>query len=348
MNASKTVAVSRVERVSDIFTDHDFASRPTTAEAAANASASPVCPLCHSTSSSHAFSDGGCELRVCNNCELFFVHPYPRVSEQHQRVSSGEYPGIELLDCQRRYQGERLYYDRHFDLIAQETGDAASILDVGCGTGNLLERFASRQNCYRLGIELNPAAAEMARGTAKCEILELPFEEFRAGRKFDAITMVSVFSHVSSFDGMFQSLRSALAPGGRVIIRTTEMSRHVSRWNQVHWGIPDDLHFLGLSTLGYLCAKYGFSVARHVRVPFEQELFQKSRWRQVGRSRSHNAVKRAALCVPGALPAMQTIYAAALGQRLFVSLIVLKLNPDGLVTANVSASRSSATRESEI
>jgi len=290
---------------------------------------SPACPLCHSTFTAHAFSDSGCELRVCNVCELFFVHPYPRISEQHQRVSSGELPGIELLDCARRYEGERLYYDRHFDLIARESAGAASILDVGCGTGNLLERLASRRNCYRLGIELNPFAAQVARATAKCEVLELPFESFRSERKFDVITMINVFSHISSFDGMFQSLWAALAPHGRVILRTTEMARSVSRWNQVHWGIPDDLHFLGLHTLGYLCETYGFAVANHVRVPYEHELFRLSRWQQMGRSRWHNAIKRTAVRIPGALAALQTLYAAALGNRLFVSFIVLKANSPG-------------------
>ncbi len=300
------------------------------------ASASPSCPLCRSASTARAFSDGGCELRVCNICELFSVHPYPCVSEQQLRVSSGEFPGIELLDCGRRYQGEVLYYDRHFDLIAQESAGATSILDVGCGTGNLLERFASRPNCYRLGIELNPVAAQVARTTAKCEVLELPFESFRGHRKFDVITMINVFSHISSFDAMFRSLRAALAPGGRVIMRTTEMARGVSRWNQLHWGTPDDLHFLGLNTLSHLCATYGFTAARHVRLPYEQELFRPSRWQQLGRNRWRNAIKHTAVRIPGALAAMQTLYAAALGERLFVSFIVLKVGSTGSSTTEHS------------
>ncbi|MGH9686310.1 MAG: class I SAM-dependent methyltransferase [Candidatus Acidiferrales bacterium] len=283
----------------------------------------PPCPLCASTATIHAFSDSGCDVRVCNICDLFFVHPRPHAFEQHQRVSSGECPGIELLDCARRYEGECLYYDRHFDLIAQEIAGATSILDVGCGTGNLLERFASRPNCHRLGIELNPSAARVARTAAQCEILEQPFETFRADREFDVITMINVFSHLSSFDAMFRSLHAALAPNGRVILRTTEMSRRVSRWNQVHWGVPDDLHFLGLNTLNHLCAKYGFAIARHIRVPFENELFRLSRWQQIGRSRSHNAIKRIATKVPGALAIARALYTAALGQRLFISLIVL-------------------------
>jgi SAM-dependent methyltransferase len=292
---------------------------------AAAANASPACPLCGSYATVQAFTDSGCQVRVCEVCELFFIHPYPPAQEQHQRVSSGQYPGIALLDCARRYQGERLYYQRHFDLIAQEVARAASILDVGCGTGHLLERFASRPGIFRLGIELNPAAASFARWTAGCEVLEAPFERFRSDRKFDVITMVNVFSHIPSFDGTFESLRAALAPGGRVVLRTTEMSRSVSRWNQVHWGVPDDLHFLGLATLDRLCATYGFKVARHIRVPYEEELFRLSRWKQMGRNPWLNAMKWGAVRIPGALAAFRKIYTAALGQRLFISFVVLKM-----------------------
>lgn len=289
---------------------------------------SATCPLCHGASTDHAFSDAGSEVRVCKDCELFFVHPYPRSQEQHREVASGKNRAIELLDYARRYQGERLYYDRHFDLIAQEAKGAGSVLDVGCGTGNLLERFSSNTQCYRLGIELNPQAAQFARGVAKCEVLEVPFETFRSDRKFDAITMINVFSHLSSFDGMFASLRRSLATGGRIILRTTEMARHVSRFNQVHWGVPDDLHFLGLHTIDRLCSNYGLTVTRHIRVPFEDELFRPTRWRQMGRNPWHNALKRVAIRIPGALPICRTLYAATLGERLFVSFIVLKANSE--------------------
>jgi hypothetical protein len=101
------------------------------------------------------------------------------------------------------------------------------------------------------------------------------------------------------------------------------MSHDVSRWNQVHWGIPDDVHFLGLGTLDFICAKYGFSVARHIRMPFEEELFRCSRWEQMGRSRVRNTIKKAATRIPVALPGLKKLYTAVLGKRLFVSFIVL-------------------------
>jgi SAM-dependent methyltransferase len=293
------------------------------------AQAIPCCPLCGSSATRQTFTDSGCALRVCAVCELFFTQPYPDSGLQHAMVHSGEYSAIEILDCERRYQGERHYYDRHFRFIEEECAGAASLLDVGCGTGHLLERLQARPGLRCTGIELNAQAAEFARRVSGCEVLEVPFEQFRGGQRYDVITMINVLSHIPSFDGLFRSLRTALTPGGKVIIRTSEMSARVSRWNQLHWGIPDDLHFLGLGTLDFLCAKYGFAIMRHIRTPFEEELFRRSRWRQVGRSSFVNALKAASVRIPGMLPAMKRAYAATLGQRLFVSFIVLTANADG-------------------
>jgi SAM-dependent methyltransferase len=282
-----------------------------------------ACPLCGSSTTVHAFTDNGCNLRICDTCELFFVDPYPVGEHQHERVSRGEFDEIEILDCARRYEGERLYYERHFDSIVEECRGARSLLDVGCGTGHLLELFATRPDLRRMGIELNTQAARFARYVADCEILEVPFEQFRSNERFDVITLINVFSHIPSFDALFNSLRAALAPGGKVILRTSEMCRDVSRWNQLHWGVPDDLHFLGLRTLDFLCARYGFVVARHAQTPFEKELFRRSRWQQRGRSRVTNIIKTLCLHTPFATAALEKVYTAALGQRLFVSLIVL-------------------------
>jgi SAM-dependent methyltransferase len=301
----------------------EIALEPRAAGAGARAYSAPACPLCGSPNNDLAFRDDGCALRVCANCELFFVDPYPSSAWQHQQVSSGRHAEIEILDCARRREGEQLYYGRHFASIAEECIGAASLLDVGCGTGHLLERFASRPGLYRAGIELNPEAAEFAERVTGCEIFRVPLEDFRGARAFDVITLINVFSHIPSFDPMFRTLRALLAPRGKLILRTSEMSRTVSRWNQIHWGIPDDLHFLGLRTLEFICARYGFAIARRIRTPFEDELFQVSRWQQMGRNRVQNAVKKAAIRVPGGLSLIRKIYTSCLGQRLFVSFLVL-------------------------
>jgi SAM-dependent methyltransferase len=296
---------------------------PAEAIGAARYNETCACPLCGAFETRAGFRDAGSSLRVCEVCELFFVDPYPCSSYQHTRVLSGRFYEIDILDCARRYQGEKLYYDRHFALIAEECRDATTLLDVGCGTGHLLERLGSFPKLHRTGIELNAQAAQFARRVSGCEILELPFESFRGEHRFDAVTLINVFSHITSFDALFRSARAALRPGGKLILRTSEMSANANRWNQMHWGIPDDLHFLGLRTLEFLCAKYGFVVARHLMTPFEEELFLPSRWQQMGRNRLLNLMKIAAVQTPLALRAMKAVYTRLLGQRLFVSFIVL-------------------------
>jgi 2-polyprenyl-3-methyl-5-hydroxy-6-metoxy-1,4-benzoquinol methylase len=293
------------------------------------ADAGPACPLCSCSNNRVAFRDNRCSLRVCNVCELFFVDPYPSPGYQHAQVASRNCDEIELLDCEHRYEGERLYYYRHFASIAEECRGAKSLLDVGCGTGHLLERFAVEHGLYRAGIELNPEAARFAERVSGCEVIRVPLEDFHCDRRFDVITMINVFSHIPSFEAMFRSLRGLLASHGKLILRTTEMAANVSRWNQAHWGIPDDLQFMGLRTLEFVCAKYGFAIRRRVRTPFENELFRISRWQQMGRNPLQNAVKRAMVRFPYALQALRSIYAACLGQRLFVSLIVLTAQPQG-------------------
>jgi hypothetical protein len=136
---------------------------------------------------------------------------------------------------------------------------------------------------YRVGIELNAAPAEYARKMAGCEIHEVPFEEFRSDNKFDVITMINVLSHIPP-DGLFSSVRSLLESHGKLILRTSEMSKDASRRSQFDWGIPDDLHFLGLTTLDFICQKYGFKIAKRIRTAYSDEVFLPARWKSPGRS----------------------------------------------------------------
>jgi SAM-dependent methyltransferase len=289
----------------------------------ARADAMPACPLCENRNNDTVFTEKGHQLRFCVVCELFFIHPYPQSGYRHEQVVDYSYEELDLLDPARSYAGEKLYYDRHFPLIAEECSGASSVLDVGCGTGNLLERLQAFPNLRRVGIELNQKRADYARRTSGCEIHMVPFEEFTSDEKFDVITMMNVLSHIPSFDGLFNTVQSLLNPGGKLILRTSEMSRKINKWSQLSWGIPDDLHFLGLGTLDFVCRKYGFRISRRVRTLYSDELFRESRMRQPGRSRFRNTLKSAVASVPLALPTLKKSYEIVAGRHLYLSFIVL-------------------------
>ena len=85
----------------------------------------PVCPLCRGQKSPECFTERDFTVRQCSDCELFFISPYPSSDNQvHNRVSQYNYKEIEILDPERHYQAEVLFYDKWFPLIAEECKDA--------------------------------------------------------------------------------------------------------------------------------------------------------------------------------------------------------------------------------
>jgi len=87
-----------------------------------------------------------------------------RNEEEHIRASlqsllDQSYPLSEYdpfgVDAKNYYAAEVGFYRDYFGPISEQVNGASSFLDVGCGTGRLLELFVGR-NLYRAGIECFP------------------------------------------------------------------------------------------------------------------------------------------------------------------------------------------------
>ncbi len=214
---------------------------------------------------------------------------------------------MEISDPETYYWASVEYYNLWFPLIDASAGDTGTVLDVGCGTGRLLELLSLK--LAGVGIEPNPARAAKARQVSGAAIIESTFEaatELEPG-SFDRIMFINVVSHIpiSSFPWLFGRLQDLLKPGGAVILKTGESSPTVGRWDIFDWEIPDHVHFFGLNTMTYLADKYGFDIVRHHRRAHAEDMFSKELWKASGRSRLRNLFKKMLVQVPFALQALR-------------------------------------------
>lgn len=283
----------------------------------------PTCPLCGKQDNEESFSERNHDVIVCQNCGLFFIHPYG--NDVHERVSAYDYDDLEIMDPAKHYIASRDYYKKKYlSYITSECSTAKSILDVGCGTGSLLELlYNENPKIRRVGIELNTERAEFAGRVANCEIYSIPIEKFTYDSRFDVITMINVLSHIPSIDSLFTSIRSLLATDGKLILKVGEMAADVRKDAIFDWGIPDHLHFLGIDTMQHICSKYGFKIVRHERQPLSADLFSSNRWLTPGRSSIRNLVKRVVALTPFVLFILRTLYDIRHGKRIYSSFVVI-------------------------
>ena len=127
-----------------------------------------------------------------------------------------------LWDAIARVERRHWWFRGRREVIARvlerELAPAAAVLDVGCGTGFVLERLAARFDV--LGLE--PDASVRARAAAVIAPRLRPggIGDFGAlgGRTFDAVLLLDVLEHLDDDLAALQGVRAAIAPAGLLVV----------------------------------------------------------------------------------------------------------------------------------
>lgn len=123
--------------------------------------------------------------------------------------------------------------------LANQGFIGGSVLDAGCGTGDLVLELAERGH-EAWGFDLVPEAIQQAEAKAKERGLEAAFlvgdalEMESIGRRFDTVTDCGLF-HIFSDEqrGLYEAqLKQVLNPGGRLHVLC------FSDWEDPRWGGP--------------------------------------------------------------------------------------------------------------
>lgn len=272
------------------------------------------CKLCGETKTARTLQVGVHLVNCCDGCGLFYVDDYQAADDVRHDDD---------INPEKQYCYETLFYNRYFDLIKAHVGPTTKVLDIGCGTGRLLELLKDKTS-HRTGIELNSERQQMAVQKADCEILGEPIETFSSEERFDVIVLSNVFSHLDLRYEPFQKIMSHLNPKGKLILITGELAPTVEANGRIDWGLPEHRQFLGFNTIDTFCSQHDLKKVTHHRQLFSEELFSKDYFLSPGRSTVRNILKKIILYTPFALKLGKYAYDKKHSKTVFTSFFCLE------------------------
>lgn len=254
---------------------------PLDANAAAARPAVGCCPVCQSRRLHYAFSIPGAaessdSYRVvrCDDCRLMLLNPQPSDAELETIYGEryfigrrGDEPGGP--DPRRVAVLKAATARQYLQLLARYQGTAGGrLLDVGCGHGDLLVE-AQRAGFAVTGVEIAPAAAEVARARLKYEPHDGPPGQVIRGSlesaglpagQFDVAVLADVIEHARDPVALLREVRRVLKPGGALLIATPSLESWSARLLKRNWMEfkPEHLTYFDPNTLQTALFQAGF------------------------------------------------------------------------------------------
>lgn len=196
-----------------------------------------------------------------------------RAPELRRLMSGGE-------EAQRELAWLRsTLYDDIWSVI-KEHGNGQSILDVGCGPGELL--FFLREKGFDVtGVEPSKEAAAVAESRG-IKIYNATLEQFlnnNVDTAFHAVIMLNVLEHVPNPRVVIEQCKIILDPEGLLCIRvpndfsSIQLTAQAKLSRQTWWiAAPDHINYFNFQSLHQMMGGLGFDIV-YVQGDFPMELF---------------------------------------------------------------------------
>jgi len=220
-------------------------------------------------------------IPTTSEIEAFYENEYYELVQRELRAPdvARSLRGDREADEQRDWMANTLYAD--FRDLLREHGTGNRVLEVGCGTGDLMMNL--REGGFEVtGVEIAATAAEHARQRG-LDVHHGSFEDYAAsladGRSFGAVVFMNVLEQLRDPVHAIKLANHVLRPGGIVLIRSgnefnpLQLAAQQLRDAEPWWvSMPDQINYFSFESLSKLLATCGFSTA-YAQSDFPMELF---------------------------------------------------------------------------
>lgn len=194
------------------------------------------CPVCGSDSWDRILKAPDFELNRCaGGCVIRTVPP--------PEFSSGLPEGARPENLTKRKGSGHFALAEQVLNLATRHRNSGSLLDVGCGWGQLL-KLAGDHGYDAMGLEASAGVAEIARRAfdVKVTVGSFPLTELN-GRSFDVVVLSHILEHLPNPVEALKEAARILRPGGIVAIAVPNFDSLMSRIKRDKWqGIKADQH----------------------------------------------------------------------------------------------------------
>jgi len=219
--------------------------------------ASRPCPACESSTARSVGTKNELEIVSCLECGTLYTPYSPWYSSARYYVDYHDHGGLsEPAFVRKRLEEITAGFSRY-----RQTNQ---LLDVGCGSGTLLE--AARANGWTVnGVDVSPTAAQYVRS--------LGFEVFQGelqdagfpAQQFDVITAGELLEHLFEPGLIIKEIARLLRPGGLFWTTTPHGHGLSARMLGLKWSVicpPEHLQLFSIAGLKNLLLRAGFREIR--------------------------------------------------------------------------------------
>jgi SAM-dependent methyltransferase len=196
---------------------------------------------------------------------LWFIYLNPRPSDSdisafHQ---TGLHRGESLNKVSGRYKTKKIkrYLEILKDFYAPHELKNKSFLDIGCGFGEFLEAVVMYTNS-----DINVKGSEpniFKRESCRKRGLNVDFIDLdKTEERFDIISLLNVYSHLTDPVEFLKKLKGLLKPNGELLLETGHTSHLPVKYHHKPYHAPDHLSFANQEIVESILNRIGFRIIK--------------------------------------------------------------------------------------